>query len=242
MIVASPSQPSTPTRLPGPTWRDVLAAFVLGMVVPVGALIGGLLLARAFGVARQLLPFAVAAAVLVMTVGLYWVVRSRLRWGWRELGFTPAARSLWHLCWELPVMVLGSALFAATVGPLVGLAPTSDADRASGSSLNGLGDRPLLLAFTVLALVVIGPLVEEVLFRRFLLDAIRARCGTWLAVLGSGVVFALVHVSPQVICYVLPLGFALGLLRVWHQTLWASLLAHCANNALVTAITLTLVL
>ncbi|MGO4956564.1 lysostaphin resistance A-like protein [Luteococcus sp. Sow4_B9] len=242
MIVTSPTHPSTQTRLPVPAWRDVLAAFAFGLVVPVGVLVGGLLLARRFGVARQLLPFAMSVAVLVMAAGLYWLVHTRLRWGWRELGFTPARRSLWHLCWELPVMLLGSALFAATVGPWFGLAPTNDAERASGSSLEGLGDRPLLLAMTVLALVVLGPLMEEILFRRMLLDAIRARCGAWLAVLGSGVVFALVHVSPQVICYVLPLGFALGLLRVWHQTLWASLLAHCANNALVTAITLTLVL
>lgn len=210
----------------------------LCLMGPVAVLVAVLVAARAVGVAASVLPLVVPLAVLGMGVGLWWWFVHRRGWGGRELGFTRPVRSLWHLLWEVPLAVTTSAGAAAVVGPTFGLTPTQTEERGGQSSLAGLVDRPVLLVLGALALVVLGPLLEELIFRRVLLDWLRAHVPTLAAVLLSGVVFGLAHMVPVAICYVLPLGLWLGLLRVWHGSLWASLLAHVANNALVTGVTL----
>src|SRR5262249_23247129 len=96
---------------------------------------------------------------------------------------------------------------------------------------------------TAIVIVIAAPLVEELLFRGFLLSAIaKSRIGFWGAALVSDAAWTMMHaaVHPWT---ALPSHFILGLVFsfiLWRTgSLWACIFAHAANNiepALVTLI------
>ncbi|HZX71966.1 MAG TPA: CPBP family intramembrane glutamic endopeptidase [Rhodanobacter sp.] len=88
--------------------------------------------------------------------------------------------------------------------------------------------------------VTLGPLVEELLFRGVLLSALLQRWGTGVAVLLSSLAFALAHLPGlnwQLFALPALLGLALALawLRLRSGSIWPSVVAHGANNALAVA-------
>lgn len=75
---------------------------------------------------------------------------------------------------------------------------------------------------------VLAPLVEELVFRGFLLEAFRTR-GRRSAVLISAVAFSLAHLQLAAFRYYLVMGVAFGLLY-WRRGLAGSIAAHAAFN------------
>lgn len=217
--------------LPTATGRDVAAGFGAALVAPVVAALAWLLGVKGLGGGLAAALWAVPVAAAAAGISLTWWVRRR-GWGWADVGFTRPARSLWHLLWEIPAAILLSAMSAAIVGPLLGLSPAASRD-GSAFALH-----PALAVATFLATVVVVPMVEEICFRRLLLGWLVRRLPVVVAVVVCGVVFGLCHVSPPLMCFVIPLGLAMTASRVWHRSLWASVLMHMANNALVTGLTL----
>lgn len=86
------------------------------------------------------------------------------------------------------------------------------------------------LALSVLMVVIVGPLTEELLFRGVLLGAAGARWGMWPAVLMSSAVFALYHVTPWLFVPTLILGIALGWLAWTRRSLWPAIVLHMLYN------------
>lgn len=89
----------------------------------------------------------------------------------------------------------------------------------------------------VVAVVAVGPLVEELLFRGVLLAALLQRFSSRSSMLLSALVFALVHLpSMQWQWYALPdlalLALGLAWLRLRAGSLWPAVLAHGVNNLL----------
>ncbi len=232
-LAAAPTYPPAPSG-DAPTLGETGIAMVWTLAVPALAAVAFLGVAKAAGWPGTAIPWVLPAAAVPGGIGLWWWLVRRRGWGRRELGFTRPTRSLWHLLWEAPLAIAGSALVAATLGSLLGIAPASQA--ASSVSHGGAG-APLAVSLLLAAAVVL-PAMEEISFRGLLFGWLAARTSTWAAVLLTGVTFGLVHVAPAIICYVLPLGIALTALRVWHGSLWASLLVHAANNTLVTVLLL----
>lgn len=83
-----------------------------------------------------------------------------------------------------------------------------------------------------LALIVLGPLAEEMLFRGLLQGSLERRLGGWSAVIVSGLAFAVLHGQLRF----LPMGL-FGILLgyvVWRtNSLFAGILAHAVNNSMV---------
>ena len=224
----------SPPRAAGtPTGRDVGISLAWTLAVPALVAIAFLVAATAVRWPGSVVPWVLPVAAVPGAAGLWWWLIRRRRWGWGELGFTRPTRSLWHLLWETPLAIAASALIAALLGTLFGVSPS-----AASSTTTGTEATPLLSVALLLTGVLVVPMAEEVTFRQVLLGWIAARTPTWAAIVLTGVVFGLVHIAPPVICYVLPLGVALTALRVWHGTLWASLLTHAVNNLLVTCLIL----
>jgi membrane protease YdiL (CAAX protease family) len=103
---------------------------------------------------------------------------------------------------------------------------------AAGSST---GMRMLL----VLAVISLGPFVEEVLFRGALLSALRTSLTPAWAVAISSLIFACVHLPDlHWQWYALPNLFLLGAMCAWLRiasgSLWPAIAAHAANNLLAT--------
>jgi membrane protease YdiL (CAAX protease family) len=91
-------------------------------------------------------------------------------------------------------------------------------------------------AFVVGALLiaVVAPVVEELVFRGFLAEALRPR-GTWAALVVSSAAFSVAHLRFAQFRYYVALGLVLGWLY-WRRGLVASVAAHaCFNGMLVVA-------
>lgn len=89
----------------------------------------------------------------------------------------------------------------------------------------------------VLVVVGVGPLVEELLFRGVLLSALIKRWNASVAVAGSSVLFALIHLPGlDYQWYALPnlllLALLLAALRLRSGSIWPGVLAHGINNLL----------
>ena len=94
-----------------------------------------------------------------------------------------------------------------------------------------------LRVLLVIALVGLGPLVEELLFRGVLLSALLHRWPAGWGMLVSALLFAMVHLpSMQWAWYALPdlalLALGLAWLRLRAGSLWPAVLAHSVNNLL----------
>ena len=90
----------------------------------------------------------------------------------------------------------------------------------------------------VIAVVVLAPLVEEVLFRGFMLPGLAAgRLGAGGAILVTALLFATVHTQYDLfdMSAVLALGLLLGGARWFSGSLWLALGLHVAINAVAVA-------
>jgi membrane protease YdiL (CAAX protease family) len=98
-------------------------------------------------------------------------------------------------------------------------------------------DAYLLAAFAV----TFGPLMEELFFRGFLYPVLARRAGAGLAILGTGLLFGLIH-SPQygfswaAVLIVSLVGVVLASIRAATKSVAASFLAHVGYNGTLMAL------
>lgn len=211
-----------------------LAAFV-GGVIAVG--LSGLVDVTIESMILVVLVGATSAAMLALYVHL--IRKHRLSLS--DLGFRRFRPRMFHLLWQIPAAIVIAAIIQGLVLIVVGLLGFDNSSMsASNETIADIArlPRPLL----VLALVVIAvltPLWEEVLFRGAFLSGFSRRYKPWLADVLSAALFAAVHLVLPTFAYLFALGVALALLRRFHQNLWAPVLLHATNNALVVLIVLT---
>ena len=82
----------------------------------------------------------------------------------------------------------------------------------------------------LLALVVLGPVVEEVFYRGVVTRLLLRRYRPWTAILVSGLIFAIIHLNPA---QFIP-AFTSGMFYAWlyyrMRSLWPGILLHVLNN------------
>ena len=231
----------TPLQSPRPVLpvlrgRDVLLVLV--------AALGGMLLLAAAGIALGLVVdgrYAFVLAILLGAVGAWtglWLTLFRRHgWGWRELGFVRGRGRMQHLLWQVPAAMAASLAGAVLLGTTLGLAPeqgrSPDRDLLDAAALS-----PWLLLLVAVCAVLVLPAAEEVVFRRVLLDWCVARLPAPLAVVLTAAAFALVHVAPAAMAYVVFIGVFTALLRLYYDNLWAPLVLHVVNNGTVVLLVL----
>lgn len=85
--------------------------------------------------------------------------------------------------------------------------------------------------------IVGAPLVEELLFRGFLLPPLRRRMGMAATCLLAGGLFGLVHMTdPLAVAPLVVLGVALSWLRLRTGSIWPGVVVHVGNNAVAMAV------
>lgn len=96
---------------------------------------------------------------------------------------------------------------------------------------------PINIAAGFFAIAVAAPLVEELLFRGLLQNALGKYVPVWGAIILSSFLFSLVHLQPYAIPGLMSLGIAFGYL--YHRTgsLRTNIILHMANNALALILT-----
>lgn len=101
--------------------------------------------------------------------------------------------------------------------------------------LNVGGEASGLESVFILLFAILGaPLIEEILFRGGLFDALLPYYSENAVVLISGLIFGCIHLEvPQAMPLLVVLGWALGWLRIKSQSLWPALVLHGLNNTIV---------
>lgn len=119
------------------------------------------------------------------------------------------------------ILLWGSLLlFAANIviEPLLSLLPESDPDVG-----RGWGSAVMLILF--------APFFEELLCRGVILESLRSRYGSVVALFGSSLFFGVLHMQPLPAVNAFLIGLILGFIYLITQSLWASILIHAVNNA-----------
>jgi membrane protease YdiL (CAAX protease family) len=164
----------------------------------------------------------VAAAFYAITAGIV-TIRSE------NLGI----RAHWLLGPARTALAIGGAIGGALAIALTGVltlatgTPTVDPSARALAAGESIG----VLIAGALIIAVVAPLVEELVFRGFLTEALRSR-GRNSAVVLSGLAFAAAHLRFAQLRYYLLMGAGLGALY-WKRGLLASIAAHAAFNGLL---------
>lgn len=213
------------------THADLLVT--LGGFVASTAL-GGVLIAGLLRLGLD--PLAVVTGGIPTTVALWflalWSGLRRRGWTWGELGLGErAAPGRWW--WQVVLAYVGVVLLATLVVSRLA-APGEQPNVMVG----GLRFGPVALVAVWVSVAVVGPLVEEVVFRRVLLGWLEARTGLVPALLVQAGLFAALHVVPAAMVLTFLLGLAAGLLARLHRSLWPALALHMLNNLVAASVLL----
>ncbi|QWT20837.1 CPBP family intramembrane metalloprotease [Bacillus sp. NP157] len=237
--------PAEPSSRSGPGWFEtiliVIAYFALQLVLGgafglISRTIAGLIPDYAPGPDDRLVVVVILTLLASSAITLKLVVR---RWGPLVRDGGPAG-----IGFTAP---LGSQmLFGAVLGivaPIAGglLTQWLAGDHPLTQSVSTLADHAhIALRMALLPIVVlVGPLVEEVLFRGALLALLRTRLGDNWGIALSAIVFGLIHLPDLAgLWYAIPnlilVGAFCAWLRVRAQSIWPAYVCHAANNSLAT--------
>lgn len=122
-----------------------------------------------------------------------------------------------------PVILLGGILMilscSVVIEPLLALLPSPQPIVARGW--------PLLLS------VVFGaPILEEIICRGYIFESLRAKRGVVVALLGSSLFFALIHLDPTMVVNAFFMGMILCYIYIASSSLLAPMIIHAFNNAI----------
>ena len=93
------------------------------------------------------------------------------------------------------------------------------------------------IAFFFLSFAIVTPIAEELLFRGYILDSIKRMHGDWPAIIGSALLFALVHVNLFGMVPIIMAGVIYGWLRIKTGSLLPSIACHMMWNLMALSLT-----
>ena len=156
----------------------------------------GLLAVQALGLAKLSLDKGVVLGalpfMLIIALGLpTWLLVRYLRKQNIETGFTSLSKRGWHLLWQTPVTIIAAGAATAFVASILGM---ENGERSSTLTSAGESGQTLPILLVLLAYLLLGPFLEELVFRRVLMGYFDTLMPAALSVLFSSLLFGLVHV------------------------------------------------
>ena len=221
---------STPDPLSiRPQLKDMLVGITAMLAVYM------LLIGSAFGLKdvgggtsiKVLMPVLIVLALIIPAIALVTYLKRR----GLPLGFRPLGTRGWHLVWQVPAGIVGAAVCTSIVGTLLGMEP--------GRRSDSYGEGTTLVLFTLGAYLLIGPFLEEVVFRRLIMGYLDRLMPAAASVLLSSLAFGLAHIAPAAMIYTFFAGLSFALVTRWHRSLWAGFILHMCNNLLVQMMVMT---
>ena len=210
-------------------------AWVVGYVVGLVVLcLLGLLAASRLGAARPdaaLLALAIlggSALAVLVAVRVHLLRRRGLTWA--DVGLRPPVHSLAHLLWQVPAVMV-----AGVVASMLVLVPLGTGPAGSDGLEDLATSGPPFVVLGLIAVAVLVPVAEEVVFRGIVLPALRARFRAVPGIALAGAVFAAVHLIPPALPYLLVVGISLCMMAQWYRSIVPGIVLHGVNNAVVFA-------
>lgn len=208
-------------RVAYPSWGDLLTLLGVFIVATVlGSLLTGILqkigsVSVGFG---AFLGYVIQFS-LVIIFGLF-QRKIRSPKGTRLLKFGLAKLDFVIILWGT-IMVLATGV---VIEPLLNLFPETNLDR--------LGNIMAAGGWMMFTSIVIAPIMEEILFRGILQDALMRKYGVFVGILIASAVFGIVHLIPQQVVNAFMIGIVLGYIYYRTGALLPVILIHCINNAI----------
>ena len=209
-----------------PTWGDMLAVIGIYLLATVGTSIVVAIIAAISGgtenFAETMSSGPMSALSYALSMGLTIVgvlIYRKLRRGTGRMfhfslrGFNPML-ILWGF-----VMVL---LTGVVIEPVLELFPDAFLKMIDKMGMHG--------GWSILMLVVLAPVMEEVLFRGILLESVRSKHSAGRAIVVSALMFGVIHFIPQQVVNAFVIGLILGYIYVRTESLWPVIFApslHC---------------
>jgi membrane protease YdiL (CAAX protease family) len=159
---------------------------------------------------------------------------------WLSLGRYGLSPAAWGLRRTRPVSAPAVAgVLVASFGALLGYQATVsalglEALKPESNVPQGLFEHPSVVPLTLLLVVVVAPIAEEMFFRAFLFQGLRRWLGTHGAALLSGFAFAAIHITGgNLLGLLIPftvIGYLFAVLLASTGSLWNVILVHFAFN------------
>lgn len=225
---------------PSQQQREESTPWTLGDIVI--CVVGGIL----FGLVAVFMIFIIIAAtngrppdpvVYLISGGALYVMVGVVIWlrlvkyrgvSWASIGFTPVGPG--PMLWMLP-LTIGLQILAGLVAYLTQLifVDVPDASDQLAVTSEGLSLTELFCFLIVVALI--GPVVEEIVFRGLLYRYLRARRGIALALVISSLAFSAIHFIPVLLAVFFVMGFVFGLVAERTGSLYPAITLHALHNA-----------
>ena len=93
------------------------------------------------------------------------------------------------------------------------------------------------VALLMIAVAIVTPIAEELMFRGYILDSIRRIHGDWPAIIGSAILFGLVHINPFLVGQAFIGGVIYGWIRIRTGSLLPSIACHMMWNIMALSVT-----
>lgn len=211
-----------------PMWIDMLAVvgiyllatvatlIVVGIVVAISGGVEGLVDKMSNG-PMSALSYALSMGLTIVGVLIY---RKLRRGTGRMFHFSLRGFNPMLILWGF-VMVL---LTGIVIEPVLELFPDAFLKLIDQMGVHG--------GWSVLMLVVLAPIMEEVLFRGILLESVRSKHSAGRAIVVSALMFGVIHFIPQQVVNAFVIGLILGYIYVRTESLWPVIVIHALNNAM----------
>lgn len=224
----------------GPAWRlsDAVLSVSLLMVALVAAerILGSALVGLMPEQGRATTQAFVLAAIYAAEVGL--LVLLAYRRGVRLLRAVPheteGSSAVENLV-TAGLVVAGFVVTRIVSSAWVAITESIGWEPAQRSLADALGAGSAGFALSVATVVVIGPVVEELVFRGVILDAVACKWGKWAGIVTSAFLFAALHLTAWAFVPMFALGIVLGWLAWDRGSLWPAIVLHVLYNGVVVA-------
>lgn len=166
-------------------------------------------------------------ALVELALVWWYLKRFRLGWsrvGWRKFNLLQAVGLVFLMLVSFTVAV---AILTAVVAYLI---PAFNANQAQTNEFTGQTvSHPVL---TLLALVIIPPIIEETVFRGFIFPALSKRFGLIFGAVSTSILFGFAHLQANVGIYTFVLSLALCFMYVKLRSIFPGMALHMLNNYL----------
>jgi len=179
------------------------------------------------------ITFVIQDAILLLPI-YFLIIRkykaSAEMFGFINIGFKKTLKYFLNGFGLFILTTVGLALIIGLTQKYFGTSIPGFAQQAEHLPLFGKGKFDLAVAITIL--IFVAPIIEEFIFRGFLLNTLLRSYKPWIASVITAAVFALIHLEFSSIGIIFILALILNSIFLRSRSLWPCILFHIVNNSL----------
>ena len=171
--------------------------------------------------------FVLDAVVGAAGLGIAWFIVRRRGGSWRDLGWRRfnVAKAIGFVLAVFVVFVLAAAALAWVIQNFI---PLYDTNQPQTNDFTASG--VITTNWALIALVIMPPIIEETIFRGFILPAAAQKMGFWPGAVVTSLIFGFAHGQVNVGVYTFILGMVFSYLYRKFDSIIPGVMLHTLNN------------